>query len=108
VADPKRYWKPVLILTVVFLAVAALACWVVPRVRDGTVPAVGGLIWHPLGAIQLLLTEVYWPIAARAGKATIPAVGVVISVVLTVGSALLLAMVIWLPFYLLHKRRSGS
>ena len=106
-ADPKRYWKPVIILAVVFLAVTALASWVVPRVRDGTVPAIGGLIWHPLGAIRLLLTEVYWPIAARAGDATIPLVGVVVSIVLTAGSALLLAMVVWLPFYLLRKRPSG-
>jgi hypothetical protein len=98
----------VVILTVVFLAVAALACWVVPRVRDGTVPAIGGLIWHPLGAIHLLLTDVYWPLAARAGEATIPVVGVVVSIVLTAGSALVLAMVVWLPFYLLRKRRPGA
>ena len=107
-ADPKRYWKPVLVLTVVFCIAAALAYWVVPQVRDGTVPALGGLIWHPLGAVQVLIANVYSPIGARVGDATAPALGVVVVLALTAGSALLLAMVLWLPFYLLRKRRAGS
>ena len=66
-------------------------------------PAVGGLIWHPLGAIRLLLTNVYGPVGARVGDATAPALGVVVVLALAGGSALLLSMILWLPFYLLRK-----
>jgi hypothetical protein len=97
-----------LVLTVVFCVAAALAYWVVPQVRDGTVPAVGGLIWHPLGAIQLLLRDVYGPIGARVGDASTPALGTVIVLALTGGSALLVSMVLWLPFYLLRKRPTDA
>lgn len=107
-ADPKRYWKPVLILALVFCVTAALAYWVVPHVRDGTVPALGGLVWHALGAIEILIADVYGPMGARVGNATTPALGVVVVLALTVGSALLLSMILWLPVYRLRKRRAGS
>jgi hypothetical protein len=107
-ADPKRYWRPVLMLTLVFCVVAAVAYWVVPQVRDGTVPALGGLIWHPLGAIRLLITDVYGPIGARVGEATAPGLGLAVVLALTGVGALVLSMVLWLPFYLLGKRDTGS
>ncbi|UCD52138.1 MAG: hypothetical protein JSW27_05775 [Phycisphaerales bacterium] len=102
--DPKRFWMPVLSLTVLFCALAAVACWVVPGVREGTVPAIGGLVWHALGVIQLLVTNVYGPVAARVGEATTRALGVAVQVALTGLSALLLSVAIWYPFYLVRGR----
>ena len=102
--DAKSYWKPVLTLTVLFCVLAALACWVVPGVREGTVPAIGGLVWHPLGAIQLLVTDVFGPIGARVGEATTPGLGVVVQVALVGLAALLLSIAIWEPFHLVRRR----
>jgi hypothetical protein len=103
-SDPKRFWGPVLTLTVLFCALAAVACAVVPGVRAGTVPAIGGLVWHVLGAIQLLVTNIYGPAAVRVGEATTPGLGVALQVVLTALSALLLSIAIWYPFYLVRQR----
>jgi len=102
--DPKRFWGPVLSLTVLFCALAGVAYWVAPGVREGSVPAIGGLVWHALGTIQLLVTNVYGPVAARAGEATTPGLGTAVQVALTVLSALLLAIAIWYPFYLVRQR----
>lgn len=103
-SDPKRFWGPVLSLTVLFCTLAAIACWVVPGVREGSVPAIGGLVWHVLGAIQLLVTNVYGPVSSRLGQATTSALGTAVQVILTVLSALLLAIAIWYPFYLVRQR----
>ena len=103
-SDPKRFWGPVLTLTVLFCALAAVACGVVPGVREGSIPAIGGLVWHVLGAIQLLVTNVYGPVAARVGEATAPGLGVAVQVVLTGLSAFLLSIAIWYPFYLVRRR----
>lgn len=103
-SDPKRFWGPVLTLTVLFCALAAVACGVVPGVRAGSIPAIGGLVWHVLGVIQLLVTNVYGPVAARVGEATAPALGIAVQVALTGLSALLLAIAIWYPFYLVRQR----
>lgn len=101
--ERSRYWRSVLILTVLFCILAALGYWVAPGVRAGSVPAIGGVLWHLLGATQLLIANVYDPIAARVAEATLPGLRGVVLLVLTVGSALLLAMVIGLPFYLLGR-----
>ena len=103
-SDPKRFWGPVLSLTALFCALAGIACWVVPGVREGSVPAIGGLVWHALGAIQLLVTNIYGPVAARVGDATTAALGTAVQVILTVVSALVLAIAIWYPFYLVRQR----
>lgn len=109
-ADPKRYWRLVAILTVVFCILAALGYWVAPGVRAGTVPAIGGLVWHGLGAIQLLITDVYGPIARRAGESTAPWLETAVLLALVGGSVLLLSMVIALPFDLIrrHSARPAS
>ncbi len=99
-ADPKRYWKFVLILTVAFCLLAALGYWVAPGVRAGTVPPIGGLVWHGLGAIQLLIANTYEPLAARAGDVISPSLRPVVLLTLVVGSALLLSMVLCLPLRL--------
>jgi len=103
-SDPKRFWGPVLTLTVLFCVLAAVACGVVPGVRAGSIPAIGGLVWHVLGAIQLLVTNVYGPVAARVGEATTPGLGVAFQVALSALSALMLAIAIWYPFYLVRQR----
>lgn len=103
-ADPKRYWRLVLILTVVFCILAALGYWVVPGVRAGTVPAIGGLIWHGLGAIQWVIVNRYEPLAARIGEATSPSLRPVALLGLIVGSALLVSMLLCLPFLLIGNR----
>jgi hypothetical protein len=41
VTEPRRYWIPAVLLTLLFCALAVFACWIVPGVRDGTVPAIG-------------------------------------------------------------------
>lgn len=101
-----RYWRSVLILTVFFCGLAALGYWVAPGVRSGSVPAVGGVVWHLLGTTQLLIANVYGPVAARVAQATTPRLGSVALVVLTAVSALLLAMAIGLPFYLIDRQPS--
>lgn len=101
--NPCRYWKAVSISTAVLCVAAALAWFVVPSVRAGTVPAIGGLVWHALGALQLLLTRSYAPLAARVGVATSPWVGAAALPALIAVSALLLSLVVCLPFGALRK-----
>ncbi len=97
--ERSRYWRVVLILTVLFCVLATLGYWVAPGVRTGSVPAVGGVVWHLLGATQLLIG----PIATRVAQATSPRLGSAALVALTGVSALLLAMAIGLPFYLIDR-----
>jgi hypothetical protein len=40
----KRYWNGVMIMTCILCLVAALAYCIVPGVRAGTVPPIGGII----------------------------------------------------------------
>ncbi len=101
---PSRYWKAVLISTVVLCAVAALAWFVVPGVRSGAVPPIGGIVWHALGALQLLLVGLYAPVVARVGQATNPTVGLAALLTLAGVSALLVSLIVCLPFRL--SRRS--
>lgn len=102
--SPNRYWKAVWISTAVLCAAAALAWFVVPGVRAGTVPAVGGLVWHALGALHVLLIRTYAPLATRVGDATSPALGAASLPGLIAASALLLSLVACLPLRLLRKR----
>lgn len=106
--EPKRYWIPVVLLTLLFCSLAVFACWIVPGVRDGTVPAIGGIVWHALGGLEMLVTNVYGRIGARVGEATTPVLGLVVRIILTAVSALLFSMVIWLPVYLVRARRGPS
>jgi hypothetical protein len=99
---------PVVLLTLLFCALAAFACWIVPGVRDGTVPAIGGIVWHALGGLEVLVKNVFGRIGARVGEATTPALGFVVQIALTAASALLFSMVIWLPVYLVRARRGPS
>jgi hypothetical protein len=102
--DRRSYARFVLVLTVVFCALAALGYWVAPGVRAGAVPAIGGIVWHALGVVQLLLANVYGPVAARVAEATSPRLGVATLLAMTAGSALLLAMAIGLPFFLMGRQ----
>jgi len=83
---------------------AALACGGVPAIREGAVPALGGIVWHTLGAIPLLVTNVYGPAAAHMKEATTPQLGVAIPVALTGLSASLLPTAICCPFYRVRQR----
>ena len=93
----KRYWKCVMIAMSILCLAAALAYWVVPGVRGGSVPAIGGIIWHALGPIQLLLANVFRPFAYGIAPASSPWLGSMILLLMTLGSILLISMVICLP-----------
>jgi len=93
----RRYWNGVIIMTCILCLVAALAYWIVPSVRAGTVPPVGGIIWHALAPIQLLIANVFRPVAYAIAPATSPSLGLVILLLMTLGSSLLISMVICLP-----------
>ncbi|MHC4310673.1 MAG: hypothetical protein ACYSSN_12090 [Planctomycetota bacterium] len=102
----KRYWNGVKIMTCILCPVAALAYWIVPGVRAGTVPPIGGIIWHVLGPIQLLIANVYRPFAYGIAPAATPWLGLVILLLMTLGSILLLSMVICLPLCFFRQRPS--
>jgi hypothetical protein len=106
--DPKRYWRGVLALAASFCALAAPGGRVAPGVRSGTAPAIRGLVWHALGVIQLLVKHAYGPVAARVSETTAPWMRVVTLPALTGGSALLLSVVICLPFYVVGKQSSPA
>ena len=93
----KRYWNVVMIMTCILCLVTALAYWIVPGVRAGTIPPIGGIIWHALGPLQLLIANVYRPIAYDIAPEATPWLGALILLVMTVGSILLISMVICLP-----------
>jgi hypothetical protein len=100
----KRYWNGVKVTTCVLCVAAALACWLVPYVRAGTIPPIGGIIWHALGSIQLLIAEVFRPFAYDIAPAGLPRLGLVILLLMTLGSILLISMVICLPLYFFPQR----
>jgi hypothetical protein len=100
----KRYWNGVMIMTCILCLVAALAYWIVPSVRAGTIPPVGGIIWHALGPIQLLLANVFRPFAYSIAPAASPWLGLVILLLMTGGSILVISMVICLPLRFLQRR----
>jgi hypothetical protein len=102
----KRYWNGVKIMTFVFCLAVALAYWIVPGVRAGTIPPIGGIIWHVLGPIQLLIANVYRPFAYGIAPATLPWLGLLILLLMTLGSILLLSMVICLPLCFTQQRPS--
>lgn len=102
--NPRRYRKAVLISTLALCLASAVAWYVVPGVRGGTVPAVGGMIWHALGPLELLLTRVYAPAAAQLANATAPAVGILFLPAMVAISALLASLLACLPFGLISKR----
>ncbi len=103
-SSPGKYRKAVVISTVVLCAIAALAWYVVPGVREGTVPPIGGILWHFLGAFEYMLRNVHAPVAARVGEATAPLLGVVFLLALIAASALVASLVVCLPFRLSRKR----
>jgi hypothetical protein len=84
-------------MTCILCLVAALACWIVPSVRAGTVPPVGGIIWHALAPIQLLIANVLRPVACAIAPSNSPSLGSVILLLMTLGSSLLISMVFCLP-----------
>ena len=100
----KRYWNGVMIMTCILCLVAALAYWIVPSVRDGTVPPVGGIIWHALGPVQLLLANVFRPFAYGIAPATSPWLGSAILLLMTSGSIVLISMVMCLPLCFPRQR----
>ena len=102
----KRYRNGVMIMTCILCLAAALAYWVVPGVRAGTVPAVGGIIWHALGPIQLLIANVFRPFAYDIAPASSPWLGLAILLLMTLGSILLISIVICLPLCFLRQRPS--
>lgn len=93
----KRYWNGVMIMTSILCLVAALAYWIVPGVRAGTVPPIGGIVWHAMASFQLLIANVYRPFAYSIAPATSPWLGSVILLLMTCGSTLLISMVMCLP-----------
>ena len=93
----RRYWNGVIIMTCILCLVAALAYWIVPSVRAGTVPPVGGIIWHALAPIQLLIANVFRPVAYAIAPSNSPSLGLVILLLMTLGSSLLISMVMCLP-----------
>lgn len=93
----RRYWNGVTIVTCILCLIAALAYWIVPCVRAGTVPPIGGIIWHALAPIQLLIANVFRPFAYGIAPANSPSLGLVILLLMTLGSSLLMSMVICLP-----------
>ena len=93
----RRYWNGVVIMTCILCLIAALAYWIVPSVRSGTFPPVGGIIWHALAPIQLLIANVFRPVAYGIAPATSPRLGLVILLLMTWGSIVLISMVMCLP-----------
>jgi hypothetical protein len=93
-----------MIMTCILCLVAALAYWIVPGVRAGTVPPIGGIIWHALGSIQLLIANVFRPFAYGIAPATSPWLGSMILLLMTLGSILLISMVICLPLCFFQQR----
>ena len=100
----KRYWNGVMFMTCILCLVAALAYWIVPSVRSGSVPPIGGIIWHALGPFQLLMANVFRPFAYGIAPATSPWLGLVILLLMTLGSILLISMVICLPLCFPRQR----
>ena len=95
----KRYWNAVMIVTCILCLVTALANWIVPGVRSGSVPPVGGIIWHALALFQLLIAHVFRPIAYGIAPAASPWLGLLILLFMTLGSLLLISMLMCLPLY---------
>ncbi|KPK36163.1 MAG: hypothetical protein AMJ65_16580 [Phycisphaerae bacterium SG8_4] len=93
----KRYWNGVMIMTCILCLVMALAYWIVPSVRAGTVPPIGGIVWHALAPFQLLIANVFRPFAYGIAPAKSPSLGLVILLLMTLGSSLLISMVMCLP-----------
>jgi hypothetical protein len=104
----KSYWNGVMVVTCILCVVAALACWLVPGVRAGIIPPVGGIIWHALGSIELLIADVFRPFAYGVAPASQPWLGLVILLLMTLGSIVLISMVICLALYLLQQRPWGN
>ena len=100
----KRYWNSVMIMTCILCLLAALAYWIVPSVCAGTVPPIGGIIWHALAPFQLLITNVFRPFAYGIAPATSHWLGLVILLLMTWGSILLISMVICLPLCFPQQR----
>jgi len=87
-------------MTCILSLVAALACWIVPGVRAGNIPPVGGIIWHALGLFQLLIANVFRPFAYGIAPASMPWLGLLILLLMTLAGILLLSMVMCLPLCL--------
>jgi hypothetical protein len=100
----KRYWSGVAIMTCVLCLVAAIAYWIVPSVRAGTVPPIGGIVWHALASFELLIANVFRPLAYAVAPAGSLWLGSLILLLMTCASMLLISMVICLPLCLLQQR----
>ncbi|MHC4168218.1 MAG: hypothetical protein ACYSWQ_14775 [Planctomycetota bacterium] len=100
----KRYWNGVVIMTGILCLATALAYCIVPGVRGGAVPPIGGIIWHALGPLQLLIANVFRPFAYAIAPASSPWLRSVILLLMTCGSILLISMVICLPLCFPRQR----
>ncbi len=104
----KRYWNGVMIMTGVLCLAAVLANWIVPGVRAGTVPPVGGIIWHVLASFHLLIVNVFRPVAYGIAPGTSSWLGSVILLLMTCGSILLISMAMCLPLCFPQQRPGGD
>lgn len=93
-----------MVMTCILCLVAALACWIVPGVRGGAVPPIGGMIWHAMAAFQLLIANVFRPCAYGIAPAASPWLRLVILLLMTLGSILLISMVMCLPLRFAEKQ----
>jgi hypothetical protein len=100
----KTYWNAVMIVTCILCLVAALAYWIVPSVRAGSIPPIGGIIWHALALFELLISNILRPFAYGIAPASMPWLGLVILLLMTLGGMLLISMVICLPLCFLQQR----
>ena len=101
---PVRFWRPVLILTLVACGGVALTRYLVAGVIEGTVPAVGGMIWFVLALPYMLATKGFGPVVDRVAVSAGSVAGALLMSALVGLTALALSVVIWLPFYLARRR----
>ena len=102
--DP-RYWRPVLLIASLECIGTAIAVLVMPAAQAGHIPMVGGLLWIVLALPYLAVQNLLGPLVARiesGGPASAAAAAMFVLVGL---AALVLAMVVWLPFYLARSKQ---